>query len=188
MKNCRSCGPCSPTVTAALGVLEQCSGFLAGVDRTRYIAPCPGLLGSTIGQHVRHSLDHFGAVLGGLDGQIIDYDHRERQTPIERDPGAALHALHEVCDRLWRAAENELSGPVRVRVMLTADGGDTLLGSTLARELAFAAHHAVHHYAMMAAIAVELRLGVPEGFGKAPSTLNHERAGLPAAAAVAGGP
>jgi hypothetical protein len=48
------------------------------------------------------------------------------------------------------------------------------LGSTLARELAFASHHAIHHHAMMKAIAQEHGQAAESGFGVAPSTLNHE--------------
>jgi len=65
---------------------------------------------------------------------------------------------------------------VRVRVMLCADGQHAELGSTLGRELAFAAHHAVHHHAMVAAIAAEFGLSAPDGFGRAPSTIHHEHA------------
>jgi hypothetical protein len=59
--------------------------------------------------------------------------------------------------------------------MLTSDGVDAELGSTLGRELAFATHHAVHHHAMLGAIAAELGVATPPEFGKAPSTIRHER-------------
>jgi hypothetical protein len=49
------------------------------------------------------------------------------------------------------------------------------LVSTLGRELAFATHHAVHHQAMMKAIAFEFGVEVEECFGKAPATVNAER-------------
>ncbi len=68
-----------------------------------------------------------------------------------------------------------LALPVRVRVMVGADGSTAELRSTLARELAFAAHHAVHHHAMVRAIAAEFGREMPEDLGKAPSTLHHER-------------
>ena len=35
-------------------------------------------------------------------------------------------------------------------------------------------HHAIHHHAVMGAIAMEQGLDIPAGFGKAPSTINHE--------------
>ena len=42
-----------------------------------------------------------------------------------------------------------------VRCMLSAQGDEQRLRSSLAREIAFASHHATHHHAMMASIALE---------------------------------
>lgn len=67
-----------------------------------------------------------------------------------------------------------MHAPVRVRVMVSGDGAETELVSSLARELAFATHHAVHHQAMMRAIAGEFGVEASSDFGKAPSTINHE--------------
>ncbi len=126
------------------------------------------LSGSTIGQHVRHSLDHFSAVLDPIEPGVIDYDHRERDTPVEHDPLAARSSIEQLIRQL--RVVRAPSAAVRVRVMLSADGRESLLTSTIERELAFATHHAIHHHAMIAAIARTLQLDVPAGFGVAPST------------------
>jgi hypothetical protein len=94
---------------------------------------------------------------------------------MERDPGLALAAVEEVRRRLLRVEEADLERAVRVRVMLTAAGERADLVSTLGRELAFAAHHAVHHHAMVRAIAAEFGVEAEDGFGRAPATANHER-------------
>jgi hypothetical protein len=52
------------------------------------------------------------------------------------------------------------------------------LSSTIGRELGFAAHHAIHHLAMVKIIAIHT-LGLdenelPNGFGMAPSTVRFE--------------
>jgi len=165
----------SPATRASLALLDQCAGFLTPIDRAAYTTPSPVLFGGTIGQHVRHSLDHFAAALTALDGATIDYDHRERGTSIETDPAAALAQIGAMRLRLDRLMAAEACRPVRVRVMLSAEGEEAELDSTLERELAFATHHAIHHNAMIAAISVEMKRPVPAGFGKAPSTLQHER-------------
>lgn len=164
-----------PTVVAAQAMLAQLRTFLAELQGESYITPSPRLMGSTIGQHVRHTLDHFSAALTSLDGGVIDYDHRERQTPIESDVAAALDAIDMLQRDLDRLPPAALDNSVTIRVMLSAEGDQTDLKSTLARELAFAAHHGVHHAAMMASIAGELGASVPAGFGKAPSTRNYEQ-------------
>ena len=53
---------------------------------------------------------------------------------------------------------------------------DALLPSTLRRELAFAAHHATHHF-FVARLVAKIHLGVdlPNDVGRAPATLRHDR-------------
>lgn len=158
-------------IDAASAVLEQCAQFVRDRSAREYGRPCPLLGDSTMGQHVRHSLDHFSAILMPREPGVIDYDHRERDTPVENDPRAAEALIGTLLNSLARVeAQGE---PVRVRVMLAADGRESLLVSSIGRELAFAAHHAVHHHAMIAAIARSMGLEVPAEFGVAPSTAHH---------------
>lgn len=164
-----------PVVDSSLSVLEQCGRFIAELDDASYTVPCSVIAGSTVGQHVRHSLDHFAAALSALDGQLIDYDRRERDTPVEQSRDAALHLVSDLRRRLGTIREGDLSWPVRVRVMINGEGDEVVLGSTMARELAFAMHHAIHHHAMMAAISKELGVTPEQGFGRAPSTVRHDR-------------
>lgn len=153
------------------GVLSQCSGFLASIDDESFTRPSPAMGGASIGQHVRHALDHFSAALRTPTGTAIDYDHRRRATAIETDRGSAINEINALLDEL---GSDSLSGQVTVRVMLAGDGTTADLPSTLQRELAFAAHHAIHHHAMVGAIARDFGLPLDSGFGKAPSTIAYE--------------
>lgn len=156
-------------------LLEQARSFVEHA-RERFATPCAAMMNGTIGAHLRHNLDHFGAAIhAATDPSPIEYDHRARGTPVETDPDAAIAVVDELRERLaalMRRAPRDRE--VTVKMMLTAGGEEAALRSTLARELAFASHHAVHHHAMMAAIANAHGLPIPQGFGKAPSTLNHE--------------
>ena len=170
----------TPVTAAGMALLEQCGAFVSTVGAAdgRYAATSSVLPGGTIGKHVRHCLDHYRAALEGFDtGSPIDYDRRERNVPMETAPSAALEAIGTLRDRLCSLDEPTLGSPVRVRVMLSGDGQEAELDSTLGRELAFATHHAIHHHAMMGAIAAEFGIRVGPEFGKAPSTINHERSG-----------
>ena len=169
-----SSGPRSAAASAALGLLSQCGGLIRQLTDSDYTRPCARFFGSTIGQHVRHSLDHFAAALGGSVGELIDYDRRERQTPVETDRRAALAEIESIVGRLSGVVEVDCDRAVELRVMLTSAGHEQVMRSTLGRELAFASHHAVHHHAMIAAIAQDAGVRVPTGFGKAPSTLHAE--------------
>lgn len=163
------------TLASAAALLDQCRTFLTGLKSGDYTTPCPVMFNATIGQHVRHALDHFDAALTGLSGATIDYDHRERETAIEKDPAEARRAIGRIIDAIHGAPPKAADRTVVVRVMLSGDGEECELASTFGREIAFATHHAVHHHAMMATIASTLGAPAPQGFGKAPSTLDHER-------------
>lgn len=166
-----------PVAAVALAVLDQCAGLLGRLSDRAYAAESGVLKGGTIGKHVRHTLDHFVAALGCPAGGAIEYDRRARNVPMETDRGEALAAIRGLRERLAGVSEGVLASPVRVRVMLTGDGREAELHSTLGRELAFAMHHAVHHHAMIKAMAGEFGVDAGEEFGRAPSTLNHERGG-----------
>jgi uncharacterized damage-inducible protein DinB len=167
-------GPC-PVATAAAALLEQCAQFVRSASVEAYSGPSRVLPGGTIGKHIRHTLDHFHAALGALHaGGLIDYDHRERDVPMESDPLEALDAIESLRSRILDLGAADLDRPVRIRVMVSGDGLEAELGSTLGRELAFASHHAVHHQAMLGAIAAEYGIAPGAEFGRAPSTVHYE--------------
>ena len=161
---------------AAAAILDQCACFAESVDAHAYTADSEALSGGTIGKHIRHTLDHFRAAMHGFDnGATIDYDHRARGVPVETCVQTAAGEARSLRARIEALTSSELGSAVSIRVMLASDGSEASLPSSLARELAFATHHAVHHCAMMKAISKEHGCGCPEGFGVAPSTLNYER-------------
>jgi hypothetical protein len=160
---------------AADALLGQCGEIVRVIDDEVYVLPSRVLRGGTIGKHLRHTLDHYAAIVAdAVGGNPIDYDHRVRGVPVETDRGAAGDEIRSVRTALagLRGAAHE---PVRIRVMLAAEGAEALLDSTLAREIAFATHHGIHHVAMMKAIAAEAGVLLGDEVGKAPSTLQFER-------------
>jgi len=127
---------------------------------------------------VRHVLDHYRAALDGLDsGEPLDYDRRVRGGSVETDRREALREIEALRRGLAAIESRSADEPVRIRVMLAGDGAEAVLDSSLAREIAFATHHGGHQPAMNRAIAQEHGAPVDGDFGKAPSTLHHERCG-----------
>jgi len=166
----------APVAAAAAAILQQCSRFIQAMPEALYARDSRTIKGGTIGKHVRHSVDHFAAALGCLDSSCpIDYDHRSREVPMETSPAVAVRAIDALRLRLESLDERAVRNPVQIRVMLTGDGTEATLDSSLGRELHFAFHHAVHHHAMLKAIASEFNVETPADFGLAPSTINYER-------------
>lgn len=168
-------GDSTQVLGAAEGLLEQCGRIVEAMDDAAYCCSSTVLAGGTIGKHLRHTLDHFGAIVVGTQrDEAIDYDRRARGVAVETDRAAALEQIGGLRAGL-AGLRQELGGPVRIRVMLSGEGAEAVLDSTVAREVAFATHHGIHHVAMMKAIAGELGVALSSDIGKAPSTIRHER-------------
>ena len=163
---------------------------------TAFSSTCP-IVGSSIGQHYRHILDHVEqpvkALLCGKESNEkmmlhnLHYDVRNRGGSSETDVNetqARIQYLMDVFaeeeDRLQDDTQEPLTGgSTTVHFMLSDDGKEFPLVSSLSRELQFVLHHAIHHLAMVKIIAVH-HIGlqselIPRDFGKAPSTLNYEK-------------
>lgn len=160
---------------------------------------CP-IVGASIGQHFRHSMDHVElAVLVGSEMASpssseqqskppeIHYDLRVRGGTLEHDMHEArkrIVSVADVLDGLAKFTKNDprddiSQSPVVAAFFLTADEeSESRLPSTVARELGFAAHHAIHHMAMVKIIATHTaglaEEDLPDYFGRAPSTIKHD--------------
>jgi hypothetical protein len=151
-------------------LLDDLASIVIGLDVPAYLArPLPGISGS-IGEHVRHCLDHIAALVMAPGSTTLSYDHRERGTNVERDPAEALVQILRLRAAANRAGERALDEPVLVESLLS-DAGDTVASwSSVGRELAFVASHTIHHQALIAMLLGIQGLSVPERFGYAPST------------------
>ena len=127
-----------------------------------------------VGAHVRHVLDHYESFLHGLESGRVDYDHREREREVERDPELARERLEACARRLEALERSELDRPLVVRTE-SAPGRSREGASSLGRELLFLASHTVHHYALIAVLVRLWGVAPDDDFGVAPSTLAYEQ-------------
>jgi uncharacterized damage-inducible protein DinB len=134
--------------------------------RDRFAAPHSG----SIGEHVRHCLDHIACLLTADGSETLSYDHRERGTAVEIDPAAAVRQMRRFQRALDTWSRRSLDQPIRVACMLSPDGDGVAGWSTLARELAFVVSHTIHHQAMIGLLLASRGHSVPTRFGRAPST------------------
>jgi len=162
--------PLGRAVAYAIALLEQGAGIAETAARA-------GLaFESQIGPHLRHVIEHYDALLSGLDRGVIDYDRRCRERALERDPVLARGR----CATLAEGFSARLAQPWPESLVVAIDGGlagdDRYVStSTPLRELLFVAGHAVHHYALLRLLLQQRGVILPESIGKAPATLRHER-------------
>ncbi|MBI1915349.1 MAG: DinB family protein [Planctomycetes bacterium] len=164
-------------VLPLVALLRQLAELLEALTDGQYARKPVGVVSSSIGGHVRHSLDHFEALLGGLSAGAVDYDRRQRGTDVEHCRKAALEAINRLEQRLLASLWVSGSQPLRLSVLLTPDGPRVEVTTTLERELAYVLSHTTHHNALIAVMARLLGVALPSHFGYAPSTVAHrERA------------
>jgi uncharacterized damage-inducible protein DinB len=162
--------PESSAVHALANLLDDLAALLLTVPTSSYVGrPLPGVSGS-VGEHVRHTLDHIGALISLTPGAILTYDHRERGTPIESDPGAALRAFMRLKAALVDRLAMDPDTPVAVVSTIAPEGDAVAAWSSLAREVAFVISHTIHHQALIATLLAVQGHTVADRFGYAPST------------------
>ncbi|WP_280547921.1 DinB family protein [Halomonas sp. 11-S5] len=127
----------------------------------------------TLGKHVRHIIDHYDALLEGLDrgGEVIDYEQRRRDEALEQWPQQAASHLVGIESRLSVLGGEPSSAALTLAYPL--DEERLSLASSLDRELAFLTSHSIHHMAIIALLAEQSGIHLPETFGVHPSTLRH---------------
>ncbi|KAI8340819.1 hypothetical protein BC941DRAFT_418263 [Chlamydoabsidia padenii] len=137
--------------------------------RQSTVMPC-----STIGKHVRHSYDHFVLLLkqARKDHWTIDFDARGRNTPMEVDRHQAIQQLEQLQQALQDVSDIPLDYPVTLSASIDPDHSTQYpFASSFGRELWYCCIHAIHHFASIKAIGVEMNHVLPDDFGVAPSTL-----------------
>jgi hypothetical protein len=164
----------SPLHEAIAEVLRQGESLLNSLSDENYTRKLPTVLGSTVGSHYRHCLDHFQSLLRGLDAHEINYDNRERNSRIEKDRAYGLSETQRILHAFGSIPTPFLKCPINIRSKINYDiDAAPLIGSTVGREVMYAVAHAIHHYALIAVMCGILDVPVPVGFGVAPSTLKY---------------
>jgi uncharacterized damage-inducible protein DinB len=161
--------PASGVVDALKAALQSLREVLAQLDADAYQSASSRASGS-VGGHVRHCLDHVGALVSASCGAELTYDSRLRGTPVERDPSVAMAAIDRVCFQLDKLQQRPFERAVRLRFLARPSGPAAELTSTLGREVAFVLQHTIHHCAIVAILLEREGIAVPERFGYAPST------------------
>ncbi len=163
----------SPLVEPLIAVLLELAGVVGGISDEQYARAHDKAFGGTVGGHVRHSLDHVTAFLGGLATGLLDYDDRQRGTSIETSRGAALEEIDRAVSELRTLNPAALDQSIQVRTALTCQGPAVAMQCPARRELAFVLSHTVHHNAMIGAMVRAMGGVTPLRFGYAPSTVAH---------------
>ena len=149
-------------------LIEQAIQLISAVPTSLYRSCCEEVFSPSIGQHIRHCIEHYDELFMAWDEvRAIRYCDRPRNMEVETDPQVAVSRLRFIFNQLNRIGEKDV--PLKV-----SDGGVAAPSmSSLTRELEFLVSHTVHHFALITVLANKLRIEVPENFGIAPTTLRY---------------
>ena len=159
-----------------LEIVQQAKQFLFEINQQDYASvSLPHLKGSA-GVHMRHIIDHFQALIEGLETGLVDYNKRSRYSPVEEDPCAALRQWSIIEVWLERVCRLPVDTPLQVLTETSIEHTEyAQVPSTLARELVFVSSHAIHHFSLLAVLRSLQGKSAPENFGIAPATATFLR-------------
>jgi len=154
--------------------LEEVRKLIQEIPDGLYLEKAEIISDSTIGQHFRHIIEFYLAIIN-VKGETICYDDRIRDLRIETDKEFALEVISKITGRIFKLNSNH-------GIVLRANYGEKVneiiyLSSSLHRELAYALDHCIHHLAIIKiAISQTLwKIKLDPNLGVAPSTIRYKK-------------
>jgi uncharacterized damage-inducible protein DinB len=159
--------------SACSHTLSQLADLVNQIEQHDFVKPSDALGNSTIGQHLRHTLEFFICFESGFESGLINYDKRAHDKLIESDTFIALSTINRIADFVNTLKERSL----RLEVGYDLHSEDYItINTTATRELVYNIEHAVHHMAIMKIGIREVApyITLPSDFGIAASTVRHK--------------
>lgn len=158
---------------ACSNILSQLADLVHQIRETDFVKPAETLSYSTVGQHLRHTLEFFMCFEHGFEKGLINYDKRAHDKLIESDKFLALAAIGRIADFINKLTDKplklEVGYDLKKESFLTID-------TTATRELVYNIEHAVHHMAIMKIGIKEIAsyVALAPDFGIAASTIRYK--------------
>lgn len=142
------------TRQASIEVIKQLRDLLSQLNPHEYTENLAVLNHSSIGQHVRHTIEFFQCLIKGSLIGVVDYDGRERNLLIETNLPFALNILTDIEHSIIN--EPNLYRQLKIRANYGGSNFE-LIESNFMRELVYMIEHSIHHFAL-------IRIGIQEHF------------------------
>jgi uncharacterized damage-inducible protein DinB len=162
---------------ACLAILKQLSDLVGQLNDADFTKPSKALSHSTVGQHLRHTIEFFICLEEGYQKGIVNYDKRSHDKLIETDRFIALDNLSRIHHFI---SLQQIDRPLQLEVGYhTSDECCISVATNYWRELTYNIEHAVHHMAIMKIGVHEVspHITLPPDFGVAVSTIRYKKGG-----------
>ncbi len=164
-------------LTACKSILDQLEDMVQQIDEKDFCKPSGTLSHSTMGQHLRHTLEFFICLKSGFEIGLVNYDLRNHDKLLEGDKFIAMASLREIQDFVSNHTEDKM---LKLEMAYERDCENRMTVETnYWRELVYNIEHAVHHMAIMKIGIREVApyVNLSADFGIAVSTLRYKEAG-----------
>ncbi len=157
--------------------LNNAIALLNSIDIEIYQDASVGPYYSSIGSHIRHTLDFFDCIISGLDSNDIDLTARKRDEILSTNKDSAIAHIYKLQETL--ISYINVSTDYLIHVTDNMGQGKITVNYTLDSILMHANSHAVHHFATIGYILDRLDKDIKiPGFGYNPTTPVNKREGI----------
>lgn len=159
---------------ACVQILDQLADLVQELTPSDFTKASDALSKSTVGQHLRHTLEFFICFEEGFSIGVINYDKRAHDKLIESDKFVALATIKRIRDFVQNLTENK---QLKLEVGYDLHNDDFVtIETNTTRELVYNIEHAVHHMAIMKIGVREVAsyVNLPKDFGVAASTIRYK--------------
>ena len=162
-------------INSTAEILDQLKVVTQQIQENDFVFPSEILNGSTLGQHVRHTLEFFICLQDSYELGVVNYDKRNRDKKIENSPIEATTTIEALKKFLVDTPANK---KLVLEGSYTPDANSEVfsIDTNFFRELIYNIEHAIHH---MALLKIGIRdvasyVSIPENFGVASSTVRYQ--------------
>lgn len=149
-------------------ILTEQQELLQKVSIEIYTHKIPSLDDSTIGGHTRHIIEFLEILLNSYHTNQINYDERQRNLDLEKNPEKAIQAISEIL--------SSINLPNKNLIMHQTVGNVSLeIPTNFFRELLYNIEHCIHHQALIKVAFNDIKMShlLNKNFGIAPSTIQY---------------
>ncbi len=157
--------------------LNNAIALLKAIDSNTYRDTSVGPYYSSIGSHIRHTLDFFNCIISGLDSNNIDLTARKRDEILSTNKESAIQYIYKLQETLHSYIDANTD--YLIHVTDNMGKGKVTVNYTLESVLAHANSHTIHHYATIGYILDNLGIEIKiPGFGYNPTSPINKREGI----------
>lgn len=155
-------------------LLSQFYNLNKQLSNVEFSQPSPLLFGSSIGQHMRHSVEFVGCFLDGIKYKKVCYDKRKHDVSLESDKELMNEFILQLNQKIEHLPANDSSLTLASEYKLSNVSVE--VETNIQRELISNIEHIVHHMAIIkVAVNAEYKqVELPSTFGIAQSTIAYQ--------------